>query len=116
MKIKVYIAEVDSEIEFEAKMEVCHDCEGHGTVLCEGMRGHAYTAEEFAEFEEEEAREYMTRGGRYDVQCPTCKGANVIKVVDRDKTSEENLKLLDDQEEDDYQYRMMCEAERRAGC
>ena len=71
------------ELELPSKMEVCPDCDGHGTVLTEGMRGHAYTMEEFHEsFDEEEAQEYFTRGGRYDVQCPTCHGDNVVPVVD----------------------------------
>lgn len=55
-------------------MEVCNDCDGHGSVLCEGMRGHAYSMEEFEEsFDDEEDRE---------AECPTCKGKNVIAVVD----------------------------------
>jgi hypothetical protein len=80
------------ELELPSKMEVCWDCEGHGTVLTEGMRNHAYSMEEFREsFDEEEAQEYFTRGGRYDVQCPTCHGANVMPVVDEEHIPE-NLK------------------------
>ena len=45
-------------LELPARLEVCDYCEGHGTVLCEGMRGHAYSAEEFAEaFDDEEDRD-----------------------------------------------------------
>ena len=54
------------------------------------MRGHAYSMEEFAEsFDEEEAEEYFTRGGRYDVTCPTCNGDNVVAVVDEERLSQE---------------------------
>ncbi len=69
-----------------AKNAVCDDCEGEGSVLCEGMRGHAYSAEEFAEsFDDEERAEYFKRGGRYDIPCPTCKGLRVVPVVDEER-------------------------------
>lgn len=88
LTIKRTYFEGDEEIvlTLPAKMEVCGDCHGQGAVLCEGMRGYAYSAEEFAEsFDDEEAEEYFTRGGRYDVACPTCNGANVVPVVDEDR-------------------------------
>lgn len=116
MKIKVYIDSIDQEIEFDSKKEVCHDCDGNGSVLCSGMRDHAYTAEEFSEFTEEESAEYFRHGGRYDVTCPTCQGKNVIDVIDRDKASSEDLRLLEEQEESEYRFRQEVAAERRAGC
>ena len=69
-----------------AKFIVCPECEGHGTVLNDSMRGHCYTAEEFHDiFDNEDDRAaYFERGGRYDVQCPNCKGKNVVLVVDDD--------------------------------
>ena len=82
-----YITDRGEEIvlDLPAKNEVCHDCDGEGYVLCEGMRGYAYSAEEFCEsFDAEERAEYFRPGGRYDVVCPTCKGKNVIAVVDED--------------------------------
>lgn len=73
------------EIQLPCKKEVCPECDGEGHVLCEGMRGHAYSAEEFAEsFDSEEAEEYFRPGGRYDVQCPECHGKNVVDVVDEE--------------------------------
>ena len=73
----------ESEHEFPSRFEVCDACEGHGMVLCEGMRGYAYSAEEFAEsFDDEEREEYFKRGGRYDVTCDVCRGARVVPVVD----------------------------------
>jgi RecJ-like exonuclease len=78
-------------IELPAKMEVCHECGGTGSVLCEGMREHAYSAEEFAEsFDDEEASEYFKAGGRYDVTCHVCKGKNVVKVIDHEKVLPES--------------------------
>lgn len=50
----------------------------------EGLRGHCFSMEEFEEtFEDvEDTSEYFRRGGRYDQVCPTCKGENVILVID----------------------------------
>lgn len=71
------------EFEFPAAFRVCHDCEGHGFVLNPSMREHAYTQEEFAQdFDDEEREQYFKRGGIYDVTCPTCKGKNVVLVID----------------------------------
>lgn len=85
----------EQEVTFPAKMEVCGECEGEGFVLNEGMRGHAYSSEEFEEyFDDEERAEYFKRGGRYDVQCPCCKGRNVVAVVDESKLSAEHKILF----------------------
>lgn len=99
---------------FPSVMQVCSECQGEGYVLCEGMRGHAYSAEEFAEsFDEEEAREYFTRGGMYDQVCPVCKGKNVIAEID-----EETLTAVQKLEYEEFcQYeerRLQSEAEDRA--
>jgi hypothetical protein len=106
----------DQEIEvtFPSIMVVCHECQGEGSVLCEGMRGHAYSAEEFHEsFDQDEAREYFTRGGIYDQTCPCCHGQNVVPEV--------NEKLLTATQKIQYeeycQYQETCaryDAEDRA--
>lgn len=110
---------------FPSKMEVCSECEGHGFVLREGLRGEAYTAEEFYEaFEEEEDREeYFRHGGKYDQQCPECKGKNVVPVVNEERlTAEQKVLYAEWQkwEEDNARYeaesRAEREAERRMGC
>lgn len=71
-------------VTFPARYEVCGDCEGHGYVLNESMRGYAYTREEFEEtFSDPDDRaQYFTRGGIYDVPCPTCSARRVVAVVD----------------------------------
>ena len=88
-----YVNDDDEEfcLTLPACREVCPECDGTGTVLCEGMRGACYSVEEFQEsFDEEEAEEYFRRGddprgpGRYDVVCTECHGRNVILVVDED--------------------------------
>ena len=73
-------------VELPAKKAVCPKCEGHGSILNPSIAQHAYSAEEFEESfpNEEDRAEYFRRGGMYDVKCPTCKGANVIDVVDVD--------------------------------
>lgn len=71
-------------VKLPVRFAVCDNCEGHGSVMNESMRQHAYTPEEFNEtFHDDEDREqYFKRGGIYDVQCPTCKGKRVVHVVD----------------------------------
>jgi RecJ-like exonuclease len=77
-------------VDLPTTMEVCSECEGHGFVLCDGMRRAAYTTEEFEEtFDDEERAEYFKRGGRYDVSCPDCGGKNVVPVVDVDHLTDE---------------------------
>ena len=102
-----------------AKVVVCDDCEGEGTVLNESMRGYAYT-EQDEEFHDPEFREqYFSRGGCYDVTCPTCEGRNVITVIDRDKymspAQKDALQAHDRGKREDEQYEAMCASERRMG-
>lgn len=107
-----------------AKNEVCSDCGGDGKVLCDGMRGHAYTSEEFAEsFDDEEAEEYFKVGGRYDVECQTCQGRNVVAVVDEEHIPEDQkaayaLYVRYDRQraEGEADDRATERAERRMGC
>jgi hypothetical protein len=113
--------EGEVELSLPAKFEVCPGCNGHGSRLCEGMRGHAYTAEEFHEsFDDEEAEEYFRPGGRYDVMCEECQGKRVVAVADEDacRTPEqkEALALYYKKRDDDYAYDRECAAERRMGC
>lgn len=105
--------------EFPAKHEVCCDCGGHGTHLREAIREHAYSMEEFREsFDEEEAAEYFTRGGRYDVTCDTCKGNRVVPAVDEDSLSSKQRESFaqyceyrEEAEQEAYTDRRMREAE-----
>jgi len=78
-------SEEDQEVTLElpAIMKVCYDCDGHGYVLNESMRNHCYSEEEFNEtfWDDKDKEQYLKRGGIYDVECPTCRGANVVPVV-----------------------------------
>ena len=87
--ITIFNDEDDSEVEYSlpAKNEVCDRCEGTGYHLTPSIGEHAYSSEEFYEaFDDEEDREqYFKRGGIYDVVCYTCKGKNVVLVVDESR-------------------------------
>ena len=106
-------------VDIPARYEVCSDCEGHGSVLNESMRFHAYTEEEFSDFSDEDREQYFKRGGIYDVTCPTCKGKRVEKVVDEGArfTPEqaEALKAMREREADRREYESMCRMERMMG-
>jgi RecJ-like exonuclease len=95
--------EEETTYEFPAINEVCSECDGEGFVLVEGMRGHAYSQEEFNEaFDDDEDRQaYFTRGSKYDTTCPVCRGKNVVPVV------AENL--LNDKEKVLYAEYQKCE-------
>lgn len=128
MTIVIKIIDDDGEeIEhtFPCKNEVCSECQGHGYVLCEGMREHAYSAEEFNEaFDDEEDRAaYFQRGGKYDVICHVCKGKNVVPVVDEDQLTKEQKEIykvyLEQKEKEaefEAQYAKELRMERMMGC
>ena len=108
------------EVFLPSKKVVCDGCDGHGTHLTPSMRDHAYSSEEFhGDFSEEEQEQYMTRGGMFDVTCETCKGKNVIDVIDRQAcTSDEdkkNLARFDELEKDRREHEAECASERRMG-
>jgi len=117
-----YVVSADElEHELPTRREVCPGCDGHGTRLCDGMRGHAYTAEEFEEsFDDEQAEEYFKHGGRYDVTCSECQGERVIDAVDEDAcVSDEDkatLALYHTKLDAEHRDRMEEEYERRLGC
>jgi hypothetical protein len=90
------------EHELPAIYKVCPDCEGEGSVLHEAIRTHAYTADDWAQEDDEFREEYM-RGGKgiYGVQCPTCSGDRVTLAVDDETLSpeqRETFKLWQEQE------------------
>jgi len=84
----------ETEIEFPARFEVCSDCEGQGTHLHPAIREHAYTAEEWADEDDDFKEEYRRHGGIYDVTCETCGGRRVVPVVDRRRLTPEQKKLF----------------------
>ena len=79
-------------IEVAGKHDVCPECEGHGKVLCEGLRGVAFTHEDMSEAGPDFREDYMS--GRYDVQCPECHGRRVVVVPDEQYMSDEQKAQL----------------------
>ena len=122
-----YVNDDDEEITFSvpSKMAVCPNCEGGGYVLNESMRYHAYTSYDEEMQDPEFREEYFKRGGIYDVQCPTCKGKNVVPVPD-ERAIDSNPALKEqydvyldwkkrhDQLESEYEAE--CRMERMMGC
>lgn len=85
-------------VSLPCKKVVCPFCHGEGAVLCEGMRGVAFTQEDMGEWDEEERREYLKHGlekksktpkSCYDVTCEECDGNKVIDEVDETRLTEE---------------------------
>jgi hypothetical protein len=109
----------DHEIDLPTRMEVCPDCDGHGTHVNESIDAHGIGSEEFAE--DPDFKEAYYRGD-YDVTCTVCKGLRVVPVVDRANADPDDLKLYDECEKVasesgrfDREYHLERDAERRMG-
>jgi hypothetical protein len=77
-----FLADGEEEtVLFPAKMIVCHTCQGTGTTVNPAIDGNGITQSEMEELGDEFREDYLS--GVYDVQCRTCKGKNVIAVLDR---------------------------------
>jgi len=84
--------EVQVEIP-EQEWMICDECRGEGMSLCDGMRGHAYSMEEFhEEFDEEERHGYFT--GRYDTRCDSCNGTGKVKGINWEKLEARDPELV----------------------
>ena len=108
-------------VEVAGKYDVCPCCEGTGKVLAEGLRGVAFTEDDFSEAGPDFREEYFS--GRYDVQCSECHGLRVVIVPDEQFMSEIEKAQLQQWHEDraesariDAMFDAEMEAERRAGC
>src|SRR5262245_4664368 len=72
------------EVEFPATYEVCTDCRGEGRTLLDGLRGAAFTREDFdREFDDEAREAYFDSSSHYHRDCRTCGGKRVELQVDR---------------------------------
>lgn len=98
-----------------AKFSLCPRCRGVGSHVNPSIDGHGITSEEWngPDWSEDEKETYMSGG--YDVACHRCAGEKVIKIVDRDRASAEDLKIYDDQERELRDLEAEEAAERRAG-
>ena len=76
-------------VQFPAKYIVCESCSGFGSVLNDSMRFTDYTEQELQEkFSDEDRLQYLTRGGKYDITCPYCKGLRVKLTFDKELFTE----------------------------
>ncbi len=104
-----------TEVFFPAVKAVCYNCNGEGSVLCDGLRGQVM---DFEEWEQEEVDGYFN--GNYDVSCPVCKGNNVVSEIDRSACSSVLLTAAlaeyDANLSAEYDYQREVAAERAFGC
>lgn len=107
--------EIEEDVEFPIKFEVCHLCDGKGKHVNPAIDSHGISAWEF-EDDPDFADSYMS--GAYDVSCYECKGKRVTPEIDEDYLDDEqkrNLSILRKMEEEEIEYAYICAAERRMG-
>lgn len=112
IEVKVYTDDGGEEtLRLPSKKEVCGRCHGEGSqdVWDGGMTG-----DEMAEQGPEFFEDYMA--GVYSKPCEECKGRRVVDVVDRKRASAKLLKLYDADQEEQWAYEAMRQAEIRMGC
>lgn len=95
-----------------ARMEVCDRCNGEGTHVNPAIDGNGITSEEMRELGDEFLEDYL--GGRYDVTCEECKGANVVPVLDESRCDPELLALYHKEQQEIWESRAEERAEARA--
>lgn len=78
------------QVTVPGKRAMCEECDGRGTVLMDGLRGHAFSSEEL--FEDESFAEGYFRGD-YDVKCDVCHGEKVVIEPDESRMSKRQLML-----------------------
>ena len=100
------------ELAIPAKFALCPRCRGRGSHVNPAVDGQGISQSEFDE--DPDFQEAYFRGD-YDVACHTCAGEKVVKVVDRERASQEELKAFDLQERELRELEAEEAAERRAG-
>lgn len=100
------------ELAIPAKFSLCPRCRGVGSHVNPAIDGNGISPDQFREdpdFEEAYFR------GDYDVACHRCAGEKVIKVIDRDRATDAEKKIFDDQERELRELEAEEAAERRVG-
>lgn len=109
-------------VDTRAIKAVCTECNGKGTELREGLKGHAFTESERDEMGEHDWQEFSQKmvDGDYDVPCSRCKGQNVIDAPDlhivTDCQVKKLLKFFEELEAEASAAYWESEGERRMGC
>jgi hypothetical protein len=107
---------VDEQGIFPSKVVVCPSCDGSGSTLIPGMRGHAYTSDQLDELGDEFVEAMM--GGDYDMVCDECHGLRVSATpIISGLSFKDHERLTQHCEELDQEYAMRREqeAEQRMG-
>ena len=103
--------ENDNGAEFPAKWVICYDCQGTTTTYLgwASKDQPAFTQEDFAYEGQDFQEDYME--GRYDRQCPGCKGSGKVKEINETVIAADSpLGALLKQ----YHKHLECEAETAA--
>lgn len=110
------------EVDFPSVWEICGDCQGNCTTYLgwAAKDQPAFTSEDFYQEGPDFYEDYMN--GRYDAQCPGCKGTGKVKVIDEKTLQNTTNKWLKAMYEEylsnlkaEYEYQAICAAERRMG-
>jgi hypothetical protein len=103
------------EVTMPCSFAVCRKCEGTGKIVNPDIEPHGITREEFdadPDFEEG----YFS--GRYDIQCPECKGVRVTPEIDESKMTDEQKKQYKEYIaycQAEVEYQNLCRIERLMG-
>jgi len=105
---QVLIVETEEgDIEYQAKYQVCPDCNGMGKYVNPAIDSHGLSSNDFAEDPDFQENYF---NGLYDITCQSCKGRRVILV----SISKEGRLAIDEIIQEDREYLMEVAAERRA--
>lgn len=88
-----------------AKYKVCPRCNGYGMHTNPSVDGNGITQSEMDELGDQFREDYIN--GLYDVTCYECKGERVVKVIDREFASNEQIKLYAEMIQAQYEDEQM---------
>ena len=94
----------------EFKYKLCNMCKGSGEVCNPSVDASGITQDQFEEdpqFEEDYIK------GRYNIQCPTCKG---LRVEREPSLPKEIQNIINKEAEEDREYIRHCALEQALGC
>lgn len=99
-----------TEVEVKICYEVCPTCSGKGSHVNPSIDSNGLSAEDF--YEDPDFRhDYCS--GMYDVTCYECKGERVVPAMDRNKNSQDVVKMIDDKLDEDARYEAELAHQRR---
>lgn len=114
MKKVLMVENKDGElVEIPSRIELCHACEGAGTVDHPAF-SNGITSSEWAEMDVESRDNYLS--GAYDVQCDCCKGTGRVLVADALRLSFAHRRVLvhaRQEQREERAYQREVAAERR---